>query len=87
MYGVPRMEQGCHDGDAVPLEDHVADLGLVVWVADNGVELGDAMSELAMVDIQAHPGLLPLCSHCMDTNKSSNMLSDWVADWQWRIGL
>ena len=66
----------------MPLEDHVADLGLVAWVADNGVELGDAMSELAMVDIHARPPRSPptlLALHiCMDTNKSSNMLTDWT---------
>ena len=41
-------------------EHHAADLGLVARVADDGAELGDAVSELALVAVGARPRLLPL---------------------------
>jgi hypothetical protein len=41
-------------------EDHAADLGLVARVADDRAELGDAVSELALVAVGARPRLLPL---------------------------
>ena len=49
------MEQGCHDGNSVPLDDHVADLRSVAWVVDERAELDNAVSELGL---QARPGLL-----------------------------
>jgi hypothetical protein len=44
-----RTEQGCHNGDAAPSDDHVADQCLVVWVADDGADLGKATMDLAPV--------------------------------------
>lgn len=41
-------------------EHHAADLGLVARVSDHGAELGDAVSELAVVTVRARAGLLPL---------------------------
>lgn len=44
----------------VASKDHPADLGLVAWVANDGAQLSDAVSELAVVPIWAGTGLLPL---------------------------
>lgn len=43
----------------VASEDHPADLGLVARMADDGAELSDAVSELAVVPVWTGAGLLP----------------------------
>lgn len=49
------------------VEHHAADLGLVPRVADDGAELGDAVSELALVAVGARPRLFPLVAQlCLE---------------------